>query len=325
MRQEKPEVFLETLLHVGIPTFMKLPFVYPKKEELEKAKADIAILGAPFEGCCVSTSGASFGPRMIRLATDSVTSYNLELDIDILEHVTFVDCGDVRVVPGTTEVSHERIREAVSEIIEAGTLPIIMGGDHSITFAAFQALHEHVNGKIGLIQFDTHFDCADTYGGERISNCTPIKRIAELKKVDPQNIVQIGIRGLLNPRQLKINAEELGIKTFYMWDILRDGIEKVTREAVRIAKNGTDALYVTVDIDVLDAAYAPATSSPSPGGLTSRQLIEAVRIVGKAGVSAFDLAEVLGPHGDVNNITARVAANIILEMLGAYVKEHRCG
>ncbi len=197
-------------------------------------------------------------------------------------------------------------------------LPIVLGGDHSITLPAFKGLHKHGNGKIGLIHFDTHMDTADNYGGQKISNCTQITRIAELERVDPKNIVQIGHRNYLNPRDEKINAEKMGITTFYVWDVFKRGIEDVTKEAIEIAKKGTDALYLTVDIDVLDAAYAPATSVPSPGGISSRQLIEGVRLVAMAGVDGLDLVEVSGPQQDSNLITARSAASVIADFIAAH-------
>ncbi|RLI44368.1 agmatinase [Candidatus Bathyarchaeota archaeon] len=308
---------LESVLHTGISTFMKSPFVPPKAEELKKVGANVAYLGIPFEGCAVGIPGASFGPRMVRIGSDDIISYNYELDVDIADHFKIVDCGDVPVIPMDITGSFKKIEDTVAEIVGAGVFPIIIGGDHSITLPAFKGFYRHTTGNVGLIHFDTHMDTSDTYGGMKISNCTQITRIAEMERVNPKNIVQIGIRNHLNPKSERLMGEKLGIKVFPIWEIFKRGIEPVMKEAVEIVKDGTDAIYITLDIDVLDAAYAPATSVPTPGGLTSRQLIEAVRIAAKAGVDAFDLVEVSGPQQDPNFITGRTAATIIAELLAA--------
>lgn len=295
-------------------TFMNVPSVPLKAEEIMKAKADVAILGAPFEGPTWGIPGTTFGPITIRYASAQVQTYDVEYDIDLLDHMNIVDCGDVVQVPHNTLESYKRIEDGVSEIVSAGAMPITFGGDHAITYPAFKGFHRHKykKGKIGLIQFDSHSDTYDIMDGSKHTNATEITRISELENVDPKNIVQVGIRAF--DREGRRVGEKLGITTFYARETLRRGFEEVTKEAIDIAKDGTDYLYCTVDIDVLDAAYAPGTSWPSPGGPTTMQLMNAVGMVGKSGVDAFDLVEVF-PQGDPNMITARAAGWITRELL----------
>lgn len=306
-------------------SFMRAPFVGdPNEKELKKAGADAAILGVPYEGCAVGIPGASYGPMAIRLGSSDLFTYNVEFDVDIAEHFKFVDCGDVILPVGDKIGSHKEIQDAVSVIAGAGVMPIVLGGDHSITLPAFKGFYEHVKGKVGIIHFDCHMDSSETLGGEKISNASWITRVAELERVNPRNIAQIGIRGwanvnIPNMREMKETAEKLGVKTFFMGEVSRRGIVEVTKEAIETAHDGTEAVYLTIDIDVLDGATATATSIPTPGGLTSRELIQAVRLVGRAGVDSMDVVEVSGPQQDWNFITARTAATLIAEVMGSIV------
>jgi len=263
---------------------------------------------------------------VLRQISDDIDYYNVETDIDLREHLTMVDCGDVgswRTATGDTAKAHKEIEDAVAEITKAGAFPITFGGDHSISLPAFRGFHRETKGKIGVIHFDTHLDTADIMGGERISNCTQMKRMTELgQRVPPKNMVHVGIRfSSFNIREERKIAENLGMKVLYMGDVVRRGIGDVTKEAVDIAKQGTDLVYFTLDIDVLDAPYSPATSVPTPGGLTNRELIEACRLIGKSGLDAFDLVEVSGPMQDPNLITARVGATCVAELLGGLVQK----
>jgi len=307
-------------------TFMGSSYVPPRAEEIRKLKADFAVVGAAFEGCCVGVPGASHGPRVMRQISDDIDYYNVETDIDLREHIKIVDCGDVgswRTATGDTSKAHKEIEDAVAEITKAKAIPIVFGGDHSITLPAFRGFHKETKGKIGVVHFDTHLDTADVLGGEKVSNCTQMKRMTELgDRVPPRNMVHAGIRfSSFNIREERKIAEKLGMKVFYMGDIIRRGIAEVTKEAIDIAKKETDLLYFTLDIDVLDAPYAPATSVPTPGGLTNRELIEVCRLIGKSGVDGFDVVEVSGPMQDPNLITARIAATCVAELMGATVQK----
>ncbi|MFQ6115921.1 MAG: agmatinase family protein, partial [bacterium] len=271
---------VESMLVQGIPTFLHKPLVPLKKDTLRRSGADIAVVGFPFEmGPAIGLPGASLGPRTIRLGSEDLLSYHIEFDIDYNDYLTIVDCGDVAPKLGDIIESLRRLEVAVSEILAAGAMPIIIGGDHSIPIAAVKALHDNVKGKIGMIHFDSHMDTWDTVSDQKYINATPITRCAEYERVDPKCIAQIGMSGYLNPRQCKERAAKLGITTFFRQQIYDIGIKEVTKKAVEIAKNGTDHLYLTFDIDCVDCAFAPATSVPAIGGLTTREVIEAIRIL----------------------------------------------
>jgi agmatinase len=313
-----------TILQSGIPTFMRAPFVdYPNEKKLKKAGADAAILGVPYEDCNVGIPGDSYGPREIRLGSSDVWTYNVEFDLDIAEHFKFVDCGDVILPPGNKMKSFKEIQKAVSRIAGAGVMPIVLGGDHSITFPAFKGFSEHVKGKIGIIHFDSHMDAADALLGDRFNDATWVPRVAELERVNPKNIAQIGMHGWLNVadrvREMKEVGEKLGIRTFFLEEVLKRGIEEVTKEAIEIAHDGTEAVYLTIDVDVFDSAFVPATECPTPGGLTSREMIQAVRLIGRSGVNAMDVCGVGGPFRDWNFMTGRTVAVLIAEVMGSIV------
>jgi agmatinase len=303
---------------MGMPSFMHTQTVKPEKEELRRAEADVAILGVPWEmGPPYGIPGVFLGPRAIRLGSEEILGYNVEFDIDFFEYMKLVDCGDVVTIMGDLEGTSKLVERTISEILEADVLPIIIGGDHTIPIPGIRAIHNHFKGNIGIIHFDSHMDTFDNIKGSKINNATFVIRSTELKRVNPRNIVQIGMSGYCNERHERIRAEELGITTFWRKDVYEKGIKEITKEALEIAKNRTEAVYMTVDFDVLDASYAPVTSLPGIGGLTIRELIDSIRIIGKSGVDAFDICEVGNPGLDPCNITGRAAATVIAELLTA--------
>ena len=309
--------FLETAMQCGVShSFLKSDYVSFDNASFSLEQADYAVIGAPFEQCCVYRPGSGFGPQSIRIASEQFSTYNIELDVEITDHLKLVDAGDVAVIPGNRDKSLERIEEAVERIYRHGTIPILLGGDHSVTLPAVKGILKNFNGKLGVIHFDTHLDTGDEYAGEKISNCTQMLRISEFDQVDGSNIVQIGIRGCLNPKDEYELAKKAGIHTILINEVLKRGMDSVVEEAIRLASEGTDAIYLTVDIDVLDPIYAPGTCAPSPGGLSIRELIDAVRKIGKEKVVGFDLVEV-APQYDLGGVTQRCAVSTILEFLSA--------
>lgn len=311
--EAKPAGFLDTLLQSGTShSFLGSPSWSPE-EQLGAQRPACVVVGAPFEGCCFYRPGSSFGPQAIRLASEQYTTYGVELDLDVAEHLDLRDAGDVLMAPGNRDECHARIEAAVAGVLDAGGIPIVLGGDHSVTLPSCRAFAART-GKAGVIHFDTHLDISDTYGDERTSNCTQMLRITEMPSVDPDNVVHIGIRGWLNPRSQRRITERVGTHIFFMSDIERRGLADVVDEALALATAGTDSLYMTVDIDALDPAFAPGTCSPEPGGLTTLQLFEAVRKVSLRGVGALDLVEV-APQYDIAGITARAAVRVICEFL----------
>jgi len=303
-----------TMLQSGFPSFLKAPIVELDESKLMKVKPKACILGVPFDSTSLYRTGTNFGPRAIREASEQFLGYHMDFELNIFEAFNLVDCGDVNTVPGNAKKTFNRIEQAVSKVLKVGAIPIVLGGEHSITFPAVKALAK--NARVGLISLDTHLDCADeSIGGEKLSHATPIARIAELKNVNPTNIVIVGAHGALNPLEEKEYAQQHGITVFTVTDILEKGIGNVIDQPIEIVQKDTDMVYLTVDIDVLDAAYAPGTCSPEPGGLTSRELLQIIRIIGSIKINAFDVVEV-APQYDLGGITARIASRVILDMLG---------
>jgi agmatinase len=300
-------------------TYMGCKHVPPRAEAIRKEKADFAIVGAAYGGCECAVPGTIWGPREVRQISEFVDYYNPELDIDLREHMNFVDCGDVggwRTAQGNTDKAHKEIEDAVAEITKAGAIPVTIGGDHSIMIPAFKGFWRETKGKIGIVHIDAHLDTADTFAGQKISNCTMFIRATELGRASPKNMTHIGIRyGAYNLREEVRNAEKLGMRIFYMGEVVERGIEEVTKEAIDIARSGTDLLYYTLDVDCLDAPFCPETEGPTPGGLTNRELLQATRFIGKAGVNGFDICEIRGPSHSGINITARIGAHVINELM----------
>lgn len=301
-------------------TFLSLPHVDIADPDFAEAKPDYAILGMPFEGCCVYRTGTSFAPQTMRRVTEMFSTYNIEMDTDITEDTVVIDAGDVPIVPGSPNENLANLEEAAEKIAAAGAVPLVIGGDHSISYPIFKGIARGAGyKKLGLIHFDTHMDFADTYGGNKTSNCTQIRRMSETVILEPKNIVQVGIRGHLNPKSMYEKGKEIGINTILINEILDDGIEAVMKKAIEMASDGTEGIYVTFDIDVIDPAYCPGTSAPTPGGLTMREAIKAIRMVGEHNVVGFDLACV-SPAVDIADITSRAGVTLFIELLSSMVK-----
>jgi len=305
---------------VSVPpagTFISAPFMEADAQKLSAAGVGAALLGIPYDMGGIWRSGTADGPRGLRDASRQYGSYFFDDDVDLFESFNLVDCGNVQMVPASPEKCRARMKKAAAEIIRSGAIGIFIGGDHSIPIPIGQALSEAMPGKkIGYIVFDANMDAEEEVDGERYSNWSEACRLAELPNVDPRNMVMIGIRGSLNTRRQFAYTKSKGISIFGMREIIDLGIVEVMNRAIAIAKNGTDALYVSFDTDGVDAAYAPGTSGPEPGGLTSREIITAARMLGKSGVTLFDIVE-LSPPYDPSGITARLACYIIFNLLGA--------
>ncbi len=301
------------LLHAGTGgSFMRLPRLPADAKTLRDAKVTAAILGFPWDAMCISRTGTNMGPRAIREASDQFSFFSANRGIDLTDHYTFADCGDVPVVPGAAVKTMKLAEDMLGEIMAGGAMPITVGGDHSITIACVRAFAKHVK-KPGLILVDSHFDTALEVGGEELSHCCPITRAVDAG-FDPHNIVIIGTNGWMNPRNELNYIIEKGITLMPLEMIVEKGPIAVAQEAARIAGKGTDSIYLTFDIDAIDGAYAPGTGVPAPGGMTSREAIALIRELAKVGIGGLDLVEVSPPY-DHDGITSRLAVQLILEAL----------
>ena len=295
--------------------------------ELKELKADIAIMGAPVDMGVVNRPGARFGPRAIRQAAYFGSAHNeiyhAELDVYPLEVLRVVDAGDANCPPSSLETSHEAIRSKVDEVLDAGAVPVILGGDHSITLPSATAVSQHYGmGNVGIVHFDAHADTRDSsYGGVLIGHGSPMRRLIDSGAVQGKNFVQGGLRGYYPDRELFSWMREQGMRWHPMSEIEARGFDAVLEEAIEEALEGPEHVYLSVDIDVLDPAFAPGTGTPEPGGLTSSQLLAAVRrVVAAVKPVALDVVEVSPPYDGPGAITAEVAHRIVLEAISGWAR-----
>ena len=301
--------------YAGLGTFDKLPLVL---DPAELQGVDVAIVGAPIDETTVGRPGTRFGPRSIRLADPAGTGDerpHMELGVDPYEVLRVVDYGDAEIVPADPERSHAAIRRSVGEILRAGAVPVVLGGDHSILHPGAGAAAEHLGaGTVGVIHFDAHADDAETLFGVRRSHGTPVRRLVEEGSVRGEHILQIGLRGYWPGPEEFAWARGQGLVWFTQGEIDERGLDDVVEETIqRSAAAGS--VWLSVDIDVVDPGSAPGTGAPEPGGLTPRELLRAVRRIGReAQLCGMELVEVSPPY-DVADVTALLGHRVILETL----------
>jgi agmatinase len=300
-------------LHANVlGTFLGKPRVAPSAAALRAAGANVAFVGFPWDGTCISRTGTNFGPRGLREASEQFLSYNANTGVDLTETLTIVDCGDISVVPGNSISTQNNAEQLIATLLSADVLPVIGGGDHSITIGPGRAFAKHFR-RCGMIHFDTHLDTAQDVGGETLNHCCPITRAVDAG-FRPENIVTIGPNGWMNPRSELKYVRDQGITLITLEEVWERGAEAVGRRAAEVASRGTDAVYLTIDIDVMDAACAPGTGVPTPGGMTPREIIGILGCFKAVPLKMIDIAEI-SPPWDPSGITARLGMRILLEAL----------
>lgn len=304
----------------GINTFMKAPYV---EDVREVGKYDCTVVGVPFDGGTTYRAGTRFGPQGIRRISALYTPYNYEMGVDLREQMTLCDAGDVFTIPANLEKSFDQISNAVAHIAASGSMPIIMGGDHSIGFPTIRGLASVTSKKIGIIHVDRHADIQELDMDERM-HTTPWFHATNLPNVSATNLVQIGIGGWQVPRQAVKEIIKRKTNIFTMGDIEELGIEKVVEMALEQAWCGTDAVYLSYDIDSLEAAFVPGTGWPEPGGLLPREALKLVGLVAKEGLCGMEVVEVSPPY-DVSDITSLMALRLIVDVLGSMVAHGKMG
>ncbi|WP_119066236.1 agmatinase [Rubrobacter indicoceani] len=300
---EKPD-------YAGLLSFGGAPYT---ESAAELAGFDVAIIGAPMDDLVSDRPGTRFAPRAIRAAS-CPPGPNLETEVDAFEALRIVDFGDAPVVPANPAKSHEAIEKTVSEALGAGCIPVVLGGDHSISEPGIRAVARK-HGPPGLVHFDTHTDTGRTVFGAELSHGTIMRRLVEQGHVDPNRYVQIGLRGYWPGEEEFRWQRERGIKSIFMHEIRDGGVENAVRRAV--AEVGAGPVFLSVDIDVLDPAFAPGTGTPEPGGLTTTELLRAVREVGEGlDLVGADVVEVIPAAVGSADITALAAERVVREVLG---------
>ncbi len=291
------------------------------------AGADVLVIGAPFDGGTSHRPGARFGPAAIRL-TDYLPHDGLRphlaLGVDPLVSLRVADAGDVEMPSGDTELSLRRLEEAVHTASAAGAIPVILGGDHTVTFPDATAVARHAGwGRVSLIHFDAHADTGNTQFGSLYGHGTPMRRLIESGAVRGDRFLQLGLRGYWpEPETLEWMAEQR-MRSFEMTEIVARGLDECLTEAFAIATDDCDAVFLSVDVDVVDPGLAPGTGTPEPGGLSSRQLLDAVRrIAMELPVAGMDVVEVSPPY-DHAEVTAFLANRVVLEALSGIAWRRR--
>lgn len=295
--------------YAGLLTFAGLPYTQDPRE-LEGV--DVAIVGAPVDDLVSDRPGTRFAPRAIRAAS-CPPGQHLEARIDGVTELRIVDFGDVPVVPSAPAQNHREIERLVGQVVSAGAVPIVLGGDHSIAEPDIRAVAA-AHGPLGLIHFDTHTDTGEEVFGVEISHGTPMYRLVRDGFVDPRRYVQIGLRGYWpGEKELAWQAGQ-GITSVFMHDVRRQGIDAVADDA--IARVGDGPVFLSVDVDVLDPAFAPGTGTPEPGGMTSADLLWACReVAANTRIVGMDVVEVIPTAVGSTDITALVAERIVRETL----------
>ncbi|MHB8335225.1 MAG: agmatinase [Acidimicrobiales bacterium] len=300
-------------------TFLGVPAADPE-DRSTWGDAHAAIIGAPFDGGTSHRSGCRFGPQAIRI-TDYLphdgSRPSLALGVDPLVELGVVDLGDVEMPSGDTETSLQRLEDRVAAVAAAGVLPVVLGGDHTIALPDVTALARHVGwGRVSVIHFDAHADTGDTQMGSLYGHGTPMRRLIESGACRGDRFIQIGLRGYWpEPETLDWMADQQ-MRSFEMGEIVARGLDAVLDEALELARTDCDAIFLSVDVDVVDPGSAPGTGTPEPGGLSSRQLLDAVRRIAMEGpLGGLDVVEVSPPY-DHAEITAYLGNRVVLEALG---------
>jgi agmatinase len=304
-------------MYLGPTTFCKVPLL-SRPHELDDVKPDVAIVGAPWDDGVSYRPGARFGPRAVRTATYQMPDWHLELELAPLEALRVVDYGDAACVPGMAELSHAAIRERVGEVAQRGIVPMVIGGDHSITWPSATAVAAtYAQGSLGMVHFDAHADTGNNLWGNLHSHGSPMRRLIESGAIPGRNFVQVGLRGYWPPPDVFDWMRAQGMRWHLMGELLDRGVAAVVEDAIAQALDGPQYIYLSVDIDVLDPGFAPGTGTPEPGGMAPADLLRAIRqVVLRTDVVAVDVVEVSPPY-DWAEITAQNAHRCLLEAISA--------
>jgi agmatinase len=299
-------------------SFDKLPWA---NDDAALAGADVAIVGAPFDEGVSARPGARFGPRAIRMAPtvwSNLSAWSLQLGLAPYEKLRVVDAGDAPIVPSRFERALRVIHEKVFRVASAGPTPIVLGGDHAITYPSAAAVARAIwPRRLGVVHFDAHADTGADQWGNLYGHGTPMRRLIEEGWVAGRNFVQIGLRGYWPEQETLEWMRGEGMRWHTMVEIEERGSEAVIDDAITQALDGPEAIYLSVDIDVVDPGMAPGTGTPEAGGMLSRELLRGVRrIVGRVDLAGMDVVEVAPPY-DHAEITAILAHRAVMEAISA--------
>jgi agmatinase len=303
----------------GINTFLKMPYL----EDVRKVgEYDVAFVGAPFDIGTTYRSGTRFGPQAMRRISSLYTAYNFELGVDLRESLKMCDVGDI-FCPANITKGHDQITKGIAHILSQGTLPMIMGGDHSIGYPTLRGVAECVEGKVGIIHLDRHVDTQEKDMDEIMHTC-PWFHATQLKNCPPTNLVQIGIGGWQVPRLGVRQGRSMRSTILTIDDVEKIGVDKTIEIALEVAWKGASAVFLSFDIDSVDAGFVPGTGWPEPGGFLPREALAILRGVAKEGIAGMEVVEVSPPY-DISDITALLGVRAMVDVLAMMVKHDKIG
>ena len=300
--------------YAGINTFLKAPYA---EDVAEVGQYDVTVLGAPFDGGTTYRPGTRFGPQGIRKISALYTPYNYEMGIDLREQMSLCDAGDIFTIPANIEKTFDQISRACAHVFSSGSMPIILGGDHSIGFPTVRGIAACTSKKIGIVHFDRHADIQEKDLDERM-HTTPWFHATNLPNVPAKNLVQVGIGGWQVPREAVKVARERETNIITMSDMERMGVDRTAEMALEMAWDGVDMVYMSFDIDSVDCGFVPGTGWPEPGGFLPREALTLASKVAAHGICGMELVEVSPPY-DTSDITALLGVRVIVDVLGSMV------
>ncbi len=291
----------------GAPTFARLP----RWDEVERA--DVVVLGVPFDSGVSYRPGARFGPSHIRESSRLLRPYNPAQDIKPFAVQQVVDGGDIAVNPFAIDEALASVQQHAARVLAEGAKLLTLGGDHTIALPLLRAMAEK-HGPLAVVHFDAHLDTWDTYFGADYTHGTPFRRASEEGLLDKNACMHIGIRGPLYTTDDLVEDGDLGFQIVHAVEIDTLGVAGVIERM--LARVGDRPVYVSIDIDVLDPAFAPGTGTPEAGGFTSRELLAIIRAFSKTNLVGADIVEV-APAYDHAQITGIAASHVAYELLSS--------
>lgn len=300
---------LDSPRFVGVPSFMRLPLA------ADGDTLDAAILGLPSDSGSPYRTGARFGPGAVRAQSVMLRPINPYRDhVNVFEALRVADAGDASVVPGYLEESLERLETAVASLVGRDTVPVCLGGDHSVSLPALRAVARR-HGPLALVHFDAHSDTWNSYfAGKRYSAGTPFRRAAEETLIDPGSSIQIGMRGSLFRPDDVSQSLDLGFAVLTTDEAIALGPEETAR---RIAERvGDRPVYLTFDMDFVDPSGAPGVQTPEAGGPMPREALALLRALAPMRLVGCDVVETNPLYDGPGQVTALLAATVALELLG---------
>ena len=300
----------------GINTFMKAPYL---EDVNQVGNFDVAIVGVPHDCGTTYRPGTRFGPQGIRRISALYTPYNYEMGVDLREQITLCDVGDIFTIPANNEKSFDQISKGIAHVFSSGAFPIILGGDHSIGFPTVRGVCRHLGDKkVGIIHFDRHVDTQEIDLDERMHTC-PWFHATNMANAPAENLVQLGIGGWQVPREGVKVCRERGTNVLTVTDITEMGLEAAAQYAIERATDGTDCVYISFDIDCIDAGFVPGTGWPEPGGLMPREALKLLElIVRNVPVCGLEIVEVSPPY-DISDMTSLMATRVICDTMAHLV------